>query len=341
MSLAPSQIADFVLLTHNKLVARNAFEDLQTDLQNYAGVDWLWKKKKTPFEGGHQWEFDCQMDHNHTAKATGLFEKDSSNIRDTMAKGVAPVRFMNAHYMIERREPIMQRGEVQRVNYVKTKIEAMYSSFYEKLESFIWGKPTTSSDVKTPWGIPYWVVKNASEGFHGGNPSGFSGGAGGLAVADYPRWSNYTGTYAATTAKDLIRTMRKAKLLTKFKSPLNHKTPMLSTGNGIFVNAETFLEMEELFDTRNMNLGAELDGTKVTFNSNQIIHCAKLDDDTQNPVYMLDFKKLSLGCLAGWEKEITVTEGAGDCHTAIRTDLDASLNVVCTNRRNQTVLYKV
>jgi len=187
MGIQYSEIDDAVLLTQTNLIEKGAFVDMQTDLTDHVAVREVWKGRQKRFDGGIDWEFGAQMDHNHSARAVGLYENDGSSINDTMKMGKVGVRHVNAHYIYDQREPSFQRGGHAIVDLVNTKYTGMMVSFYELLEEFLWGKPADSSDTKTPYGIAYWVVKNATEGLYGGNPAGFTDGRAGISTTDYPR----------------------------------------------------------------------------------------------------------------------------------------------------------
>ncbi len=343
MGLTYSQIDDAVLLTQNKLIKRGAFVDMQTDLTDHVAVREMWKGRQKQFDGGNDWEFDCQMDHNHSARTVGLYETDGSNINDTMINGKVGPRHLNAHYIYDQREKAFQRGGLAIVNYIKTKYVGMQVSFYELLEEILWGKPVDSSDGKTPYGMDYWVVKNATEGFNGANPSGFTDGRAGISTGDYPRFANWTAQYAEITKTDLLRKMRRAMRKTKFRSPVSHATPTLAdTKNGIYTNDTVIGIMEELLEANNMNLGNDLaskDG-RACFKSTPVTYVPFLDDDSTDPIFMNDWKWLAIGVMAGWENNLSAPAAVPDKHLVRRVDLDASLNMVCTNPRQQTVISK-
>jgi len=343
MGLAFSEIDDAVLLTQNKLVKRGAFIDMQTDLTDHVAVREMWKARAKQFAGGQQWEFEVQMDHNYSARTVGLYETDGSSENDTMKDGKVDVRHVNAHYIYDQRLPAFQRGGTAIVNLVRTKYVGMMVSFYELLEELLWSKPTDSTDDKTPFGLAYWVVKNATEGFNGGNPSGFSDGRAGIDTTEYARWANWTANYVAITKEDLIRKMRRAHRRTKFRSPVSHATPNLGAmKNGIYTNDTVIGLLEEALEAQNMSLGNDLDskGGRTVFKSTPVQYAPKLDDDSSDPVYMLDWKWLAVGVLAGWENNLSSPYMVPGKHLVRRVDLDASLNMVCTDLRRQTVISK-
>lgn len=341
MGLAYNQIDDAVLLTQNHMIKRGAFVDMQTDLTDHTAVREMWQSRKKRFGGGTNWEIEFQIDHNHSAKPVGLYQKDSSAFGDTMIKAEIPVRHVNAHYVYDKHEKAFQQGPEKIVDYIYTKYVAMMVSLFEMLEEQLWSKPTDSSDLITPWGIAYWVTRNATEGFTGGNPTGFSGGRGGIDSATYTRYRNYSGTYTSVSKTDLIRMMRRAARKTKFLSPISHKVPDLGKmGNGIYANEETVGLLEEVLEANNMNLGNDLSGSRVSFKGTPIQYAPHLDNDSTDPVYMLDWKTLAIGVLAGWENNLGKPYMVPDMHNVSRVDFDASLNMACTDPRKQVVFYK-
>jgi len=342
--LAFSQIDDAVLLTQEKLVKRGAFVDMQTDLQKHVAVREMWKQRKKTFEGGDNWEWQIQMDHNHSAQAVGMYETDGTAQADTMVTASIPARHVNAHYIYDQREKDFQRGGTKIVDLVKTRYVGMMVSFYEILETFLWGKPVSSDDLKTPYGMDYWITKhNGTAGFKGENPSGFTSGKAGISQGTYSRWANWVDRYAAVTKADLIRKMREAHTKTEFVSPVSHSTPDLGPlRNGIYMPYSVLGLVEEELEKQNMSLGNDIaskDG-RATFRSTPLTWVPKLDASTitDAPVYMLNWKTLIVGVMAGWENNLTAPYMVPNKHLVRRVDLDASLNMVCTNLRDQAVL---
>lgn len=343
MGIPFSSIDDCVLLTQEKLIKRGAFVDLQHDLQDFVAVREMWKGKKKKFDGGETWDFQLQTDHNHSARVVGLFETDGSAMTDTMVTGKVEPRHVNAHYIYDQHYPAFQRGGAKIVDLIKTLYVGMMGSFYETLEEILWTKPASVSDEKTPFGIAYWVVKNASEGFNGGNPSGFTAGRAGISTGDVPRWANWTSQYVEISRQDLVRRMRRAHRKTKFRSPVSHAQPTLGgMSNGIYVNDDVIGLVEEILEENNMNLGNDLNSKegKTLFKGTPLTWAPYLDADTTDPVYMLDWKWLTIGVLSGWENQLTKPYMVPDMHLVRRVDLDATLQMVCTDLRRQAVISK-
>ena len=342
MSLKFSDIDDAVLLTQENLIKKGAFVDMQTDLTDHVAVREMWEGRQKKFNGGDPWTWDAQIDHNHSARTVGLFETDGSSVNDTMVKGKVEPRHVNAHYIYDVREPDFQKGGHAIVELVKTRYTGMMVSFYELLEEILWGKPADDTDEKTPFGIAYWVVKNATEGFNGGNPEGFAQGRGGINTATCPRWANYTASYEDISKEDLVRKMRRAHRQTAFRSPVSHAQPKLGgMKNGIYTNDAVIGIVEEILEANNMSLGNDLaskDG-RTLFKGTPLTYAPYLDKDTENPVYMLDWMWLAIGVLAGWQNQLTKPYMVAGKHNVRRVDLDATMQMVCTNLRRQAVLY--
>jgi len=342
MGIPQNQIDDLVLATQDKLIQEGAFTDMQTDLQDHVAVREMWESRKKEFRGGKAWTFQLQKDHNHSARTVGLYEQDSSSVADTLVEGSVEGRHVNAHYIYDVREPAFQQGGEEITNLVKTRYTGMVVSVFELAEELLWGKPVDSSDKKTPYGIAYWVTRAITEGFNGVDPVGFSDGRAGVSSSDYPRFANWTAQYTKISKEDLIRKMRRAHRNIRFRSPVSHANPTFSSGNGIYTNDTVIGIMEELLEGQNMNLGNDLaskDG-RAMFKSTPVQFAPYLDDDSGDPIYMLDWKTLVIGVLAGWYKNVTKPYMVPGKHNVRRVDLDATWNMICTDPRRQAVISK-
>jgi hypothetical protein len=347
MTLQYKDVDDAVLLTQENLVKKGAFLDLQTDLSDHVAVREIWKNRLKKFEGGDDWRFDAQIDHNHSARAVGMYETDGSSIGDTMIKGYMQPRHVNAHYIYDKREKAFQLGGKAIVDLVQTKYVAMMVSFYELLEEMLWGSPSASDD-KTPHGISFWIQKGTSgqSGFYGLDPTGYEAiGRAHILSSAQPRWANWFSDYDQITKEDLVRKMRKGHRKTRFVSPVSHAQPDLNakTKNGIYTNDAVLGLLEEALEAQNMNLGTDLDsmGERTLFKGTPMTYAPKLDDDTQNPIYMIDWQWMAIGTMPGWENNLTAPYMVPNKHLVSRVDLDATLEMVCTNLRRQAVFATV
>lgn len=352
MDLTPDQIVDLVKLTQVNLIKRGAYLNLMTDLTDFVAVRELYKKHQKVFSGGLDWEFDAVVDHNHSARFVGLYENDGTAINDATIKGKVGPRFVDANYAFDVREKIFQRPAIEIVNYVKLKYERMLMSYWELLEPTLWGKPEDSTDKRTPYGVAYWITKATSEdaaanpsgGFIGKNPTGFSEGRAGISSTTQPRWANWACAYTDVSKADLVMKMRRGVRKTQFRSPISHAEPNVgSSGNGIYTNDNVVHVLEEILEAQNMNLGNDIaskDG-KVMFKGHPVVYAPYLDNDSTDPVYMLDWKTLALGMMEGWQQHVSAPQVVAGKHNVRAVFLDAGVNMVCTNLRKNAVFHKV
>ncbi len=339
----PKSIDDLVNFTFQRLVKKGAFVDMQTDISDFVGVRELYAKHQKVFDGGIDWEFDVQMDHNKTASFRQLYEQDtlSDETSDHLVKGRVSPRFLGANYVYDILEPVFQRGELAIVDFVKSKYVGMMTDVWETMEQAIWGSPESSTDTKTPYGIGFWVQKGATEGFTGGNPSGFTTGRAGISSEQHPRWKNYSAPYQAVTLDDLAEKMTRAHRKTRFRSPVTHAVPDLSNmANGIYTNDSVVSQLEFLLAQNNMNIGNDFAGKQSLFKSTPITYVPYLDDDSSDPVYMIDWKWMAMGLLAGWKEHLSAPTPVPNKHTVRAVYLDSGFNVICTDLRRQSVFYK-
>lgn len=343
MSLSPDQIVDLVQATQVGLIKKKAFLNLRSDLTDYVAVRELYKNHQHQFEGGREWEFTAQVDDNHSARVVGLYEDDSAAIADSLIKGSVGPRFTDANYVFDVHEKALNGGPDQVVDFVYTKYCGMIESHWKLLESLCWGKPESSADKKTPYGIAYWITKGATEGFTGGDPVGFADGRAGISTSAQPRWANWSAPYTNVSKEDLITKMRRAVRKTKFRSPISHAEPTVgSFKNGIYTNDTVIDQFEMILESQNMNLGkdlASMDG-RTTFKSRPVVYAPYLDNDSTDPIYLIDWSTLAFGIIKGWKERVSKPQVVAGKHNVHAVFLDASLNLICTDLRRQAVLHK-
>ena len=351
MSLDPKQIDDLVALTDQKFVKKWAFLDLQTDITDFVAVRELLGKHKTTFEGGLDWEFEASVDHNHSARFTGLYDNDGGSVTDTFIKGKVAPRFIDANYIYDIREPVFQRGGLAIVDYLKTKYLSMRLSYLDLLEKTLWGKPADATDEKTPYGLAFWITKqsnanasgHATGAFDGLDPAGFPLGRAGISSTNQPRWANWAAQYENVSKADLVQKMRRASRKIAFRSPISHATPDVGKmGNGIYVGDAVIGALEEILEAQNMNLGndvASKDG-KTLFKGTPVTYAPMLDNDSTDPVYMVDWKWMALGMMGGWAERVSAPREVPGKHNVRQVFLDSGVNMVCTDLRRQAVIHK-
>lgn len=343
MALTADEIVDIATTTLKEL-GPPRFNSIAESLVDYHFFRTMMRKEKVTFEGGTGIERKIMVDTSGNARNTGLFATDTINVTDVMKTITIPWRHATTNYAIEKRENLMNMGRSKIVNLIEARRHDAMVSYAELMEGDFWSKPTDSTDEVTPFGLTYWVVKNATEGFNGGNASGFTAGPGGLSASTYSGWKNYTAQYTNFTKDDAITKLRTAARKTKFMSPVSRQD--LSRGRGfryqLFTNNQGCIWFEDVGEAQNDSLGrdvASMDG-QITFHRNPVMYVPQLDGDSTNPVYMLDLSQFYPVFLKGDYMRESQPKEVANMHNTLAVHIDTTYNILCTNRRHQTVIYQ-
>lgn len=351
-TLQDQDIGDLVKGTLKEL-GRMKFQQIAQTLQDYEVMGRILREDRMDEQDGIAIQKNLMTSITGSARMVGLHEPDVVNIGDTLATIEVPWRHMTHNYAYERREMLVNRGESRIVDLLKVRRSDCMLAITEKLESQWWSKPADSADKLNMFGVPYWVVANATTGFNGGDPTGFTGGAGGLTVATTSKWKNWTALTAELagstpfTKDGLIALMREAYIDINFKSPI--PTTDYSKGGSnpadryrLYTNKSVYLRFSKVGEDQNENLGrdlASMDGV-LTFHRNPIICARQLDGTTAptNPIYMLCFDVFQFVVLKGDYLRETEPEKAPNQHNTWIVHVDFTGNPVCVDRRRQAVI---
>jgi len=340
-TLTTDEIADLITTTQKNL-GRMKWTDLSTDLQEYIAMPNLIKKEKVQFDGGQAIQWNFMVNSNGQARNIGLFEVDNYNVTDVMKTASIPWRHTNTNYSIDAHEISINGDPATRiVDLVKVRRVAALIDLAKLMETNFWGAPSSSSDEITPYGIDYWVVKNATEGFNGGIPSGFSDVAG-LSPTTYPRWKNWTAQYTTVSKPDLIAKMRQASTKTMFRPPVEISDYNRGNRYGYYTNYDVIGTMETLLENQNENLGNDLaskDG-EVMFKRNPVKWVPELDSDAQDPVYGINWGVFYPVFLKGWYMKEDKARQHPNQHNVLVTDIDITYNWKCCDRRRLFIINK-
>ena len=303
MPLQSTGISDLITTTLNN-VEPLKFTDISAPLQRYLVMSKLMKKNKTVFDSGVDFRFDLMTDDNGSARFTGLYAQDIVNVRDVMTQGIVPWRHVNWNWAIERREIAMNRSPRKIVDLALTRRIASFISAIKLFESRFW-RVRAATDVVNPWGVPYWIVKNATEGFNGTLPSGYTA-VGGIVPSAFlnpdgtNKWANWTFQYSAVTRDALIRKWRKAAEFCDFDTAAPDM-PTFNTGDdcGYYTNWGVLGLLVEILQTNNDDLGPDIAAYegKTAFMQKPVERVPQLEEDTTNPVYGINWGEFKIAGL--------------------------------------------
>lgn len=338
-NLTAEEIADLVVTT-SKDLGRMRFTEIATDLQDHVAMSRLIRKNKVKFDSGLAIQFQVLTDSDNNSRNTGLFDVDNTNQEDALTTGSVPWRHTVASWAFDRRQLSMNRGRSKIVDFVKTKRTMSLISLAELMEGNFWGEPTASTDDTTPFGLKYWAVYSATEGFNGANNSNFSSGPGGISRTTYPRWKNYTFNYTDVSKADMVRKARRARAFTGFKPPItNMPVRDYSRGHryGIYTTYDTLATMEELLEAQNDALGndvASKDGrTLMGSIPVEWVPYLQANEPTADPIVGIDWGVFSPVFLRGEYLREDPPSKKGDSHNVMEAFTDLTYNFVCHDCR--------
>jgi len=342
-TIQATDVADLVTTSLNDL-GRLRWTDIASTYQNTIAMKRLIRKQKTVFDSGPEASFNLMTDVGDSARWVGLGEPDVVDIKSVMTTGKVGWRHITWNYAFDFREPLMNSGAAKIVDLIKTRRYSELGSAIIKFEQAFWRVPALT-DVKTMFGLPYYVVKSNTatttlDGFNGTVPSGYTVVAN-ISPTTYNRWRNYATQYTAVSKDDLIRKARRLRFYTDFM-PLVDNTPEYDLGSdyGQYTNYSVVGALEEILESQNENLGtdvASMDG-KTMLGRSPVTPVKELDLDTTNPLYFINWSKLGvMGLRGAWMVETTIPKVGGQ-HTMTAIHTDCSLNLLCYDRRAQGVL---
>lgn len=336
--IQPENVGDFVNDTLKDL-GKPKFTDISSNIQNHVAAKHLLRQNRVVLESGQGIQFNVLVNQSNAARTVALAESDNVNIVDGMVQASTVWRGVVTSYAIIGQLMAMNREPARIVDYVKQQRIMALISLAELFETLFWAAPS-STDQKTPYGLPYWITKNATKGFNGGTLTGFTTVAT-LNPTTFANWNNYTNTYTNVTRDDFIRAARDAAVKTNFRPPVDG-IPSPNTGDeyGFYTNYSVIQPLEEAVESQNDSLGrdvASMDG-KTLFRRTPVTWVPWLERDTTNPFYMINWGWFKTYVLRGWwmkETSIPITPGQHTLHSQF---IDCEFQFLTKNRRVHAVI---
>lgn len=345
------ELLDLVNTTRST-IDKGKITEIATDEEEHIVLPELFKKESVKKDPGTQIDFDAIYRAGANARNIGYYDRDQTGARDVTVKGNVRWARTVTSVLFDKMEIWQNSSSRSRIqDHVKTRAAAEWLGLSNLMEQNGSSVPA-SDDGITPFGIKYWLTKKitgssaaTSTGeFGGGNPTNFSSGAGAISSTTYPAWANWTQAYAQPSADDLVDKMVVAAYRTGFKSPIATKiNEAVRAGRRRKVYCPFLIRrgLEKVADARNENLGRDLASGEVMFKRNPIIAWPMLDDDSDDPVYMIDWQVFDFvqgrGMEGPSESETHVIAGMSQC---VGYEITAVWQTLCVNRRKNAVLTK-
>ncbi len=338
---------------------KDTFVDISDDLQEYIVVPWLLTQRGGLMiqGGGVGFEKMLMVENGGFSNWVDEFAESVGTIIDHLKKMKVNYTLLNDSVSYTRSELLDNKGEDRLQNIIIPRNRAMRLRIAKTMERDFFGTPNAGDDL-VPWGLKYWIVKNATTGFNGGYPAGFTR-IGNINLTEVPNFKNYTAEYTAISKADLITQMRKAHRATNWKSPRTDKgvTGDAKPNRRLILTNEDVLEgMENIGEAQNENLGRDMapmtagqngpmglmktgDGD-ITFKRNPIIHARLLDTDSTDPLYGLDMSTFRALTKKGDNMNMGQFEKHPTQKRVFTADIFHRHQTICDNRRNNWVINK-
>lgn len=353
----PAQIPDLVTNVQESLWMQKKWNDISETLQYKTFADRFFRGKKLNTRSGDvlQWSVQVAGQDNHVWR--GLFQETNLGIPGALQKNASTNwSICQDGYAFDELEPVFMSDDIRViVDHIRVREHAMYENWYKKLEVAFWTAPAAPGDANTPnplCGIPFWVQAHATEGFNGGDPSGWSAGAGNLLSATYPGWKNYTGTYSSVNNRDdFIARLRKADRRTKFIPAHSYASSTPEERQFVRYSTEYVVEgLAKYLDGRADNIrdpsGTQGLGDGV-FNSAPVQWVPCLDTDstldsyvTNDPIFSIDWNTMQLVFQAGRELTRMPPIRRPGYNTVWDVFVLSMLQLFTTDRRRHSRLYR-
>ena len=219
----------------------------------------------------------------------------------------------------------------------------------KELEEKGWAAPASTNSTD-PYGVPYFIVKNATVGFTGGNPAGNTSTAG-IDRTTVTTYKNYSAPYVNITKDDLIAKLRTFFRKAHWKSPakINDFMTQANARFVLYTNDAVITELETVGEQQNENLGRDLARfgvqTEPSVQDELLLrrwpmrYVPKLDDDTAKPIYMIDHRVFYVFVLEGDFLRESPTLTAPNQHNTLAVWTDLTYNYGCVDPRRCGVAY--
>lgn len=341
---------DLVLLTYNKHHKNKSWTDISLAKNQYHMVDRFLRGKKMPVRGTPSLLFTVQHTNNANFRYTGAFDTDTYSVGNLAVGGSYPWAHTTSNYSYDVLEQEFQASDLETiVDVIEMREHSMYSDWYDNLEDDFFTAKTGSETNNNLNGLPDFIVKNATTGFNGGNPAGFSSGIGGINSSTYTKWKNHTAAYVSVTDDDFVSKLIQSYTYCGFDAPHKYRSNGSDAGEPDFVYYTTFTVKDSLrkyMNSSNDSIGSKIEGYwNSTLYGVPVRRVAALDTssespyDSSNPFYGVNWKSMMFYFQRGREMQRSKPVPVADKHNVRVVHLDASCQLGCVDRRANFILY--
>lgn len=186
-------------------------------------------------DGGTSLKWKVKVNTNRSFEDSEMFHVNNPSRRDKTIEAEVKWTKQQVSTFWDVDEPAFQGGsDTELVDFMKLELVSLYEDFFIGMEERMWSAPSSSTTVPRRFaGIPFWLQQASATAvtnfaFSGGNPSGWTAGAGGISSSTYTNWANGTFVYGQVSDTDFITKFVEACDKTYFKAP---KPSSVQSGN--------------------------------------------------------------------------------------------------------------
>jgi len=322
---------------------------------------WLTKAARYS-TGGTRVEFEVSYRENGSAEWVAPGAVRTPTLSDTTVRMSVPFVGLSGYYAVTDVELRQNAGPAKMWNLLDQKRRAAMLDIMKELESRAWEAPEDASDDTHLWGVPYHVVpiqSGQTAGFNGALPYYKDGTQAStyqgidVSQAKYARIRNYndrwTNDEGKITEEDINR-LAKMFMMLQWKPPrqmADLEKPTYARFR-IYTNMNIIQGLREYVRSANSQLGKDpaafgvrlQDGWPILFGY-PVIWIEKLDEDSTNPLYMLNLDELVP--IFDRNAHFAESDAMNDVsqHDVWVTYIDTRLNLACRDRRKLGVISYV
>lgn len=313
MPVYADELAD-VLQSTQPAFEKRKWQDLSHTNQHYVVTSRIFTGAKYGISGGTKLSWRVQTSMNSSFQDVGIGAVVDAAPRDMLDDAEVPwcSSVVSRSWLMD--EIDFNAGEAAIVDILSVNINAMYGDLTTGMEERLWSSPASSTEKpRRAMGIPFWNQKgatNAAYSLGGGNPAGFSAGAGGLSSTTVTQWANGTFGYAQVSQTDLLPKLAEAMEKSYYQPPRSYA--QLEDPKPQFVLYTTYPVWEafqSLQTVSNDNLGTDVGKYRNTVMYKGVpmswvpalTNSGSAVRDTQHPIYGHDWSVFKLFFKTGWD----------------------------------------
>lgn len=349
-----NQLADVLKTTLDDL-PKGQYEVMWDE--NYYEFCSIYNEQRRKVDGGKAIVRNVVLDETGAADYRKPFDTDQPTVENIHQQITVPWTQVGTNYSWDLAEILMnKRSPKGFIDMVESRKMERLWGFANRLEERGWKTPTSATDTKYPYGVPYYLNmladNSTTAGFNGQTIRYQDASTGtvcaGLDAAINAKWRNYAATYNKVDS-GLLKTMRRACMLTNFRPPVGVgiKAPGSDSAGPvvrIYCGEDVAVELQTLADSRDdstqpQDLAGKMlvpsgDTRNVCYFSRRpVLYVSYLNTAEHAPIYCVDWSKLIPVTLdGGWMIESDV-HNHGLQHTTFTVYMDAYHNNLCVNRR--------